>query len=1068
MGAAESNPVRNLDKRTARRTYRDAFRGAVKRYRTSARVAEQWAYLGEEGEKEWDEGALKVCVRKRPIFKPEIQGKEFDVLTVTHNKLITVHDARMHADMRRQLMNHHEFIFDRVFTAKANNDEVYLDTAAPLVKVALEGGFATCLMYGQTGSGKTYTMTSIYERAAFELFDSLKEGQTVSVSFVEIAGDKCNDLFNGFKSTQLLTGKDESVHAFPVVEPVVANADDLLAMINHGCGIRTTEATGVHDASSRSHAILRIYIQSGGGGGGGFPGNREEEGVLTLVDLAGSEHRIDSMYHTAKLRKEGGQINASLMALKQCVHAKAAGKNASHIYRKSKLTMALKMSFILPSAKTVVIATVSPSSKDTEHSLNTLRHACVMDGQSKKETNKESKSSHIEGGNVRTVRVGVVQVSKEARKMKVMNAREKDKLLSNGNTFGHGAAHTEWAKAPTEKEIEKQHRLSERAAFKRLATKHKELLKKFRGRLGRDPRQEKRLQTYPQENIAWWGNKEENNNNNVSSVDQQWVEADIHQLLENDSHRQGRMGFKNNRNSNNKKKLPLAPPHVYRKLKSIIFNDVSLHINVKKRQLKKLLKKKGYSSDVPELRRDYVADVDDDNTYDDDYNNVQTQNDIVEEHIYSNNNDSNMKINSRSFNVQNISLPSSQNNYNAGEAFIPSEDFTGLKDGYAFKNGHLGVGYYLEGSSNNNNNNNNGSSNNTGIDNVNVVEEDLPYGGDINEAMRLQDRDAVRKIMATRSDYRSDSRNSDVSSGNKENGTASHTATRQQASLFKQVNKKPAKSRHQLARERRQKQIEKEQAALRKKQSSSRSGGGGSLHDEIEALEIEIANATTAASKVGLKKRLAQKKAVLIRQERKAGQARREAERAAEAERRRKKQLEKLQLESDDGNNMMNNEQVSPLSRAVANHDSMMQQQQYNLPPQKYQQGYAPQQFQQQLQPPPQYQYNQEQQQQYQYGKQQDYGQQQQQQYGGSCNQQYNQPQPYSQQQQQEYAQSPYYQQQQGGNNNNNNFQREVDADNWSPGDWRKMSASYNNQNQKGGVSSAPFANDYTWDKERY
>jgi hypothetical protein len=29
----------------------------------------------------------------------------------------------------------------------------------------------------------------------------------------------------------------------------------------------------------------------------------------------------------------------------------------------------------------VVIATVSPASKDTEHSLNTLRHACVMGGQ---------------------------------------------------------------------------------------------------------------------------------------------------------------------------------------------------------------------------------------------------------------------------------------------------------------------------------------------------------------------------------------------------------------------------------------------------------------------------------------------------------------------------------------------------------------------------------------------------------------------------------------------------------------------------------------------------------------
>ena len=76
------------------------------------------------------------------------------------------------------------------------------------------------------------------------------------------------------------------------------------------------------------------YIHSKSEGDGFGKKISESEGVLTLVDLAGSEHRIDSMYHTAKLRKEGGQINASLMALKQCVHAKAAGKNASHVYRK--------------------------------------------------------------------------------------------------------------------------------------------------------------------------------------------------------------------------------------------------------------------------------------------------------------------------------------------------------------------------------------------------------------------------------------------------------------------------------------------------------------------------------------------------------------------------------------------------------------------------------------------------------------------------------------------------------------------------------------------------------------
>ena len=104
-----------------------------------------------------------------------------------------------------------------------------------------------------------------------------------------------------------------------------------------------------------------------------------ETGVLSLVDLAGSEKNIDSMHHSAQRRKEGAQINASLMALKECVRARASGKNRSHVYRKSKLTMALKGSFVLPTARTMIIATVSPSSKDTEHSLNTLRHACIMD-----------------------------------------------------------------------------------------------------------------------------------------------------------------------------------------------------------------------------------------------------------------------------------------------------------------------------------------------------------------------------------------------------------------------------------------------------------------------------------------------------------------------------------------------------------------------------------------------------------------------------------------------------------------------------------------------------------------
>lgn len=93
-------------------------------------------------------------------------------------------------------------------------------------------------------------MSSIYERAARNIFEVIGEDSqyTVSLSFFEIAGDNCFDLLNAFQPTQLLTGRNGSVHPFPVVEPSVSNADELIAFINHGRNVRTTAATGVHEA----------------------------------------------------------------------------------------------------------------------------------------------------------------------------------------------------------------------------------------------------------------------------------------------------------------------------------------------------------------------------------------------------------------------------------------------------------------------------------------------------------------------------------------------------------------------------------------------------------------------------------------------------------------------------------------------------------------------------------------------------------------------------------------------------------------------------------------------------
>ena len=401
---------------------------------------------------------------------------------VASRKLAVVHDGRMEKDMRHLLMNHHSFEFDGAFGDAVTNDAVYEGVASPLVRDAAGGGYATILMYGQTGSGKTFTMTAIYERAARELFASLPPGRTVAVSFFELAGDACSDLLNGFESARLMTGADGSVHAFPLVEVAVGDADALLAMVTHGVSVRATAATGVHDASSRSHAVLRVYVYATDEAGRGS-GDTSGEGVLTLVDLAGSEHRIDSDHHTRQRRKEGAEINASLMALKSVVHARARSGDSEHLYRKSKLTMALKNSFVLDKARTAVIATVSPSSKDTEHSLNTLRHACVMGGQQVQSDEAASGgSSHLgtAGNRVETESLGEIDVAALARAARRGEGRggvgeDGTSVVeaSNGNEFR--AADDPWEKLNGRKlaaALAKQKRANEKRARQAMAPAH--------------------------------------------------------------------------------------------------------------------------------------------------------------------------------------------------------------------------------------------------------------------------------------------------------------------------------------------------------------------------------------------------------------------------------------------------------------------------------------------------------------------------------------------------------------------------------------------------------------------
>jgi kinesin family protein 2/24 len=331
-------------------------------------------------------GGMRVLARKRPLFEHEVGRGEFDAVSCVSARQVVVHDAKMRPDMRGMYMDHHEFTFDEVFDESATNDAVYQSAAAPLVRLAAGGGFATAMMFGQTGSGKTYTMSGIYERACAELFEQLSGSSgdsmapTVSVSFVEVAGTSCRDMLNNGAAVKLRTDGEGYVLMQGVTEAGCLEAQDLMTCIHAATKLRATSATGVHDQSSRSHAICRVFVRR-------QPPPAPPWGQFTMVDLAGSERRQDSAMHDAARRKESAEINSSLMALKECIRARVAqeaGATKVHVpYRDNKLTQLLKQTFTLKEASTIVIATISPTSADTEHSLRSLHHSCLMDGQHK-------------------------------------------------------------------------------------------------------------------------------------------------------------------------------------------------------------------------------------------------------------------------------------------------------------------------------------------------------------------------------------------------------------------------------------------------------------------------------------------------------------------------------------------------------------------------------------------------------------------------------------------------------------------------------------------------------------
>ena len=213
-------------------------------------------------------------------------------------------------------------------------------------------GFNVCIFaYGQTGSGKTYTMAGTPEspgltpRCVKGLFERVKSARshgllcTVRTYFVELYNDRLVDLLRKVKKKSAKDDKDAPKLDIKVdarKQVYVKNAEiatvaevggesQLLELFTQGNKMRKVGATKMNAASSRSHSIFSIIIETEDSSNGA-----QGYGKLSLIDLAGSE-RLDRTGATGDRLKEAQAINKSLSCLGD-VFASISNKGAHHTY----------------------------------------------------------------------------------------------------------------------------------------------------------------------------------------------------------------------------------------------------------------------------------------------------------------------------------------------------------------------------------------------------------------------------------------------------------------------------------------------------------------------------------------------------------------------------------------------------------------------------------------------------------------------------------------------------------------------------------------------------------------
>ncbi|KAK7793516.1 hypothetical protein R5R35_009502 [Gryllus longicercus] len=374
--------------------------------------------------------AVQVVVRCRPMNAKELANGFKKVVDVHPSRgVIEILNPRDDGKERKK-----SFTFDAVYDAMSTQEELYNETAHPLVSSILDGFNGTIFAYGQTGTGKTYTMEGskpdpsqkgIILRSFDQIFNYISRSKNmqylVRTSYLEIYQEEIRDLLSKDrrKTYELREAAGIGVYVKDLSSFVCKSAKEIEHVMYVGNQNRSIGATNMNDHSSRSHAIFMITIEMSDTDS--FK-KIIRVGKLNLIDLAGSE-RQSKTGATGERLKEASKINLSLSALGNVISALVDGKNPHIPYRDSKLTRILQDS-LGGNSKTIMVANIGPASYNYDETLTTLRYA----NRAKNIKNKPRVNEDPKDALLREYQMEIARLKEKLRLMKELE--EKKELLA--------------------------------------------------------------------------------------------------------------------------------------------------------------------------------------------------------------------------------------------------------------------------------------------------------------------------------------------------------------------------------------------------------------------------------------------------------------------------------------------------------------------------------------------------------------------------------------------------------------------------------------------------------------